>query len=153
MKTRSQRPTHRMLSTVIALAVALAAAVPISAVAQVAEAITDRQAEPRRAPAGCGQVQDYVPGTATAGEFAVSDCFSVNDGLRQPIDYWRFHTDGRRDIQVVVEAPGMAVRLRVLTAEQLLQRLADRHQLLSRAGRGAPEHQLTLRASIEYRNP
>src|SRR4051794_31008086 len=106
MKTRSQGSAHRMLSTVVALAVALAAAVPVSAVAQDTEAITDPQAAPGRAAAGCSQVQNYQPGTATAGEFAVSDCFSVNDGLRQPTDYWRFRTDGRRDIHVVVEAPG-----------------------------------------------
>jgi hypothetical protein len=115
MKTRSQGPAHQVLST--ALALALAVAVPGSAGAQDAEAITDPQAAAGRAGAGCGQIQNYVPGTATAGEFVVSDCFSVNDGLRQPIDYWRFRTDGRRDIHVVVEAPGMAVRLRLLTED------------------------------------
>ncbi|HEX6749208.1 MAG TPA: hypothetical protein VF092_18065 [Longimicrobium sp.] len=58
---------------------------------------------------------DYVPGTAAAGEFTVSDCFTLNAGMRQPTDFWRFRTDVRRDIQAVVEAPGMQVHLRLLT--------------------------------------
>jgi predicted ATPase/DNA-binding NarL/FixJ family response regulator len=43
-----------------------------------------------------------------------------------------------------------AVRLRVLTAEQLLERLADRYRVLAPALRGGPEHQLALRASIDW---
>lgn len=104
-----------MLNTFRVLVVALAAAVPVCASAQDTEAITDPQAAAGRATAGCGQIQDYVLGTATAGEFRVSDCFSLNGGLRQPTDYWRFRTDGRRDIYLVAEAPGMQVRLRLLS--------------------------------------
>lgn len=95
----------------------LSCAFPACAFAQVPEAMTDPQAAPGRAAAGCGQVQDYVPGTAAAGEFTVSDCFTLNDGLRQPTDYWRFRTDTQRDVYLVVEAPGMAVRLRLLTED------------------------------------
>jgi hypothetical protein len=86
-----------------------------SARAQQSDQLTDPQAPAGPQAAGCGQVADYVPGTAVAGEFTVSDCFSVNAGLRQPTDYWRFHTDVRRDIQAVVEAPGMLVHLRLMT--------------------------------------
>lgn len=113
MKTRFKAPVRRMLTTVVGLA----AFVPVCGSAQEVEVVTDPQAAPARAAAGCGQVQDYAPGTAAAGEFSVSDCFSVNGGLRQPTDYWHFRTDGRRDLHVVVEAPGMQVRLRLLSEE------------------------------------
>ena len=43
-----------------------------------------------------------------------------------------------------------AVRLRVLSAEQILQRLTDRYRLLSRGSRSAPDRQQTLRASIAW---
>ncbi|HSU13505.1 hypothetical protein [Longimicrobium sp.] len=86
-----------------------------SARAQQTDQLADPQAPAGRHAVGCSQVADYVPGTAAAGEFTVSDCFSLNAGLRQPTDYWRFHTDVRRDVQAVVEAPGMQVHLRLLT--------------------------------------
>jgi hypothetical protein len=57
---------------------------------------------------------EYAPGTAVDGEFTVLDCYTVDAGLRQPVDYWRFHTDTLRDIYAVVEAPGMRVHLRLL---------------------------------------
>ena len=43
-----------------------------------------------------------------------------------------------------------AVRLRVLTPQQLLQRLDDRYRVLARTRRGRNEHQLTLYASIDW---
>ncbi|HST86691.1 MAG TPA: AAA family ATPase, partial [Kineosporiaceae bacterium] len=43
-----------------------------------------------------------------------------------------------------------AVRLRVLTPEQLLERLADRYRVLAKAQHGGQEHQQTLRASIDW---
>jgi predicted ATPase/DNA-binding CsgD family transcriptional regulator len=43
-----------------------------------------------------------------------------------------------------------AVRLRVLTPEQLLERLADRYRVLTKAPHGGQEHQQTLRASIDW---
>jgi hypothetical protein len=106
-----------MRNSLLALAVALVAAIPPCVSAQDTEVMADPQAASGRTASGCGQVQDYVPGTAVAGEFTVSDCFSVSAGLRQPTDFWRFRTDGQRDIHVVVEAPGMAVRLRLLTED------------------------------------
>src|SRR5215218_280509 len=74
----------RMRNTLLALVVALTIAVPASG--QDAEVMADPQATPGRAAPGCSQVQDYVPGTAVAGEFTVSDCFTLNGGLRQPTD-------------------------------------------------------------------
>lgn len=66
---------------------------------------------------GCAQVQDYAAGTAVMGEFTASDCFNLNSGLRQPTDYWRIRTNVQRDIYAIVEAPGMALRLRLLTED------------------------------------
>jgi hypothetical protein len=88
-----------------------------SARAQQPDQLTDPQAPAGRRAVGCGQVAEYVPGTAAAGEFTVFDCFTLNAGLRQPVDYWRFHTDVRRDIQAVIEAPGLQVHLRLLTED------------------------------------
>ncbi|MEV0946699.1 LuxR C-terminal-related transcriptional regulator [Rhodococcus sp. NPDC049939] len=43
-----------------------------------------------------------------------------------------------------------AVRLRVMSAEQILQRLTDRYRLLTVGSRGAPSRQQTLRLSIDW---
>ncbi|MFD4181724.1 ATP-binding protein [Rhodococcus sp. NPDC058514] len=43
-----------------------------------------------------------------------------------------------------------AVRLRAMSAEQVLQRLTDRFRLLTLGSRGAPTRQQTLRSSIEW---
>lgn len=43
-----------------------------------------------------------------------------------------------------------AARLRTMTLEHLLQRLADRYALLTRGSRGAPSRQQTLRWSIDW---
>ncbi|WP_072691110.1 ATP-binding protein [Rhodococcus marinonascens] len=43
-----------------------------------------------------------------------------------------------------------AVRLRVMSVEQILQRLTDRYRLLTVGSRGAPSRQQTLRLSIDW---
>jgi len=82
-----------------------------AAVGTVAEAVSNPQAVLSRTLQGCGQVQEYTPGTVVAGEFTASDCYTPSGETRQPVDYYRIRTDGQRDIFAVVEAPGLRVRM------------------------------------------
>ncbi|MFD2420930.1 LuxR C-terminal-related transcriptional regulator [Amycolatopsis pigmentata] len=43
-----------------------------------------------------------------------------------------------------------AVRMRTLSAEQILERLEDRFRLLTQGGRSSPERQQTLRAAVDW---
>lgn len=107
-----------MRTLALPFAVTLLAVLPACASAmQVAEVIKNPEAALERAGSGCGQIQEYVPGTAVQGEFGSTDCYVVDAGQREPLDYWRIQADGRRDLYFVVEAPGMHVRLRLLTED------------------------------------
>lgn len=94
------------------------AALPACASAMAtAEAPASPSAARERAGSRCPGIQDYVPGTAVQGELTSDDCFEVEADRREPLDVWRIRADGRRDLHLVVDAPGMEVRLRLLTED------------------------------------
>jgi hypothetical protein len=100
------------------LAAMLLAVLPACAAAmQVPDVVSASGAVPVRPGEGCDQVEDYVAGTAVQGEFTVADCSVVEAGQREPLDVWRVRADARRDLHFIVDAPGLHVRLRLLTED------------------------------------
>lgn len=116
-----------MRNRFLLLTAMLLASIPACASAmQAPDAAMASGAAPTRPRQSCDRATDYVPGTAVQGEFTVADCTIVEAGQREVLDVWQVRADGRRDLHFVVEAPGMHVRLRLMT-EDGVEVAADEH--------------------------
>ena len=71
--------------------------------------------------------------------------FQVGEESQEAVDEICRRLDG---LPLAIELA--AARLRVLTAQQILERLSDHFGLLSRGNRSAPERQQTLRACVDW---